>query len=99
MVIHYSSLSQIIPNRIGLVVSGPTVGEVGGVDGMVWRGREGRLSWADGRVGVRVGGWVGGCWRGGRFKFFFPIFTFFLEERFSSFFCGGRRRNGAASSL
>lgn len=72
MVIHYSSLSQIIPNRIGLVVSGPTVGEVGVVDGMVWRGREGRLSWADGRVG----GWVVG-WRGGRFKGFYSIFTFF----------------------
>lgn len=27
MVIHYSSLSQIIPNRIGLVLSGPTVRE------------------------------------------------------------------------
>lgn len=49
MVIHYSSLSQIIPNRIGLVLSGPTVGEW-----MGWSGgkRGGLLGLGDGRFGV-----------------------------------------------
>lgn len=54
MVIHYSSLSQIIPNRIGLVLSGPTV-----VEWMGWsEGQEGRgYFWA--------GGWqVGGFFQG-----------------------------------
>lgn len=46
MVIHYSSLSQIIPKRIGLVLSGPTVGEW-----MGWTGgnRGGFLGLGDGR--------------------------------------------------
>lgn len=46
MVIHYSSLSQIIPKRIGLVLSGPTVGEW-----MGWSGgkRGGFFGLGDGR--------------------------------------------------
>lgn len=62
MVIHYSSLSQIIPNRIGLVLSGPTVGEW-----MGWsRGQEGRVSGAGGMAGLRVffGGGLVGFFRG-----------------------------------
>lgn len=50
MVIHYSSLSQIIPSRIGLVLSGPTVGEWMGWTG----GQDGRVSGAGGRGGMQV---------------------------------------------
>lgn len=67
MVIHYSSLSQIIPKRIGLVLSGPTVGEW-----MGWSGgnRGGFLGLGDGRLeGLFFffgGGLVGFLFKGGR---------------------------------
>lgn len=61
------------------------------MDGMVWGGREGRLS---GGVWVGAGGRVAGL------RFFFSILTFFLEERFSRFFFaerGGVKRGSELS--
>lgn len=55
MVIHYSSLSQIIPNRIGLVLSGPTVREWMGWSGGQ-EGREGFLELGGGRFEGCFGG-------------------------------------------
>lgn len=60
MVIHYSSLSQIIPNRIGLVLSGPTVGEWMGWSG----GQDGFLGLGDGRFEDFFGGGLVGFFQG-----------------------------------